>query len=77
LFGTVELPDDSRNSGQAPTLFAYPLAGCPRGPTFAPPPRILGALALDGQNAAWINTGELSDFSATNMSDTEWDDGSV
>ena len=77
LFGTLELPDDSRDSGQAPTLFACPLAGCPSGPTFAPTPAIFGALASDGQNAAWINTGQLIDFSATNMSDTEWDDGSV
>jgi hypothetical protein len=77
LFGTAEVPDDSRDSGQAPTLFACPLAGCPGGPTFFPTPAIYGALASDGQNAAWINTGELIDFSASNMSDTEWDDGSV
>jgi hypothetical protein len=77
LYGTLELPDDSTDSGQAPTLFACALTGCPSTPTFSPTPPIHGALATDGQTAAWINTGELIDFSATNMSDTEWDGGAV
>ena len=77
LYGLVDVPDDTKDSGQAPTLFSCPLSGCASGPTLFPTPAVKGALAVSEQTVAWVDTGELIDFSATNMSDTEWDQGRV